>query len=79
MFEIKTIKNDIEYILGELSLIRQREKVIGLENYQYDGVVERVLRIYTNIEILDKKQIEYKKIMRQKALKDLSKILREDN
>ena len=79
MFEIETIKSDIDYILGELSLMKQRCNIVGLTIAPYESIVERLLKIHSNIEILGQKQTEYKKVMRQKALKDLSKILREDN
>ena len=79
MFEIETIKSDIDYILGELSLMKQRCNIVGLTIVPYESIVERLLKIYSNVKILGQKQTEYKKVMRQKALKDLSKILREDN
>jgi len=79
MFEIEAIKSDIDYILGELSLMKQRCNILGLTIAPYESIVERLLKINSNIEIIGQKQTEYKKVMRQKALKDLSKILREDN
>jgi len=79
MFEIETIKSDIDYILGELLLMKQRCNIVGLTIAPYESIVDRLLKIHYNAEIVSQKQTEYKKIMRQKALKDLSNILREDN
>ena len=44
MFEIETIKNDIDYILGELSLMKQRCNIVGLTIAPYESIVERLLK-----------------------------------